>query len=44
MLRDKIVKTSKGFPAIWEQGGGMTRSLNNTIFIMGAQSPRALES
>jgi hypothetical protein len=26
MLRDKIVRTSKGFPAIWEQGGGMTRT------------------
>ena len=26
MLQDKIVTTSKGFLAFWEEGGGMTRS------------------
>lgn len=26
MLKEKIVRTSKGYPAIWEQGGGMTRT------------------
>ena len=26
MLQDKIVTTSKGFSAFWEEGGGMTRS------------------
>ena len=26
MLKDKIVKTAKGFPAIWEEGGGFTNT------------------
>jgi hypothetical protein len=26
VLKEKIVRTSKGFPAIWEEGGGMTRT------------------
>lgn len=26
ILKEKIVRTSKGYPAIWEEGGGMTQT------------------
>ena len=26
VLKEKIVRTSKGFPALWEEGGGMTNT------------------